>query len=204
MLSTGVGGQASGISAIRSSGTRSNDSSGRSSSRRPEPRWPHRRPRGSGRHAQRRGAAHAWVSGDESQGPERSARLLACSVRASPRRRTCALPRVLGPLARPGGKLTTRLVTLASAGLASGLALLTALVVYVGTGELARTLASAGAGLLWVSLFHVVPITASALGWYAVIAPVERPCLRTRSEEHTSELQSHVNLVCRLLLEKKK
>src|SRR5438477_10621571 len=25
----------------------------------------------------------------------------------------------------------------------------------------------------------------------------------TRSEEHTSELQSHVNLVCRLLLEKK-
>src|SRR4051812_50171685 len=28
--------------------------------------------------------------------------------------------------------------------------------------------------------------------------------LASRSEEHTSELQSHVNLVCRLLLEKKK
>src|SRR4051812_49542452 len=28
--------------------------------------------------------------------------------------------------------------------------------------------------------------------------------LARRSEEHTSELQSHVNLVCRLLLEKKK
>src|SRR4051812_50144027 len=28
--------------------------------------------------------------------------------------------------------------------------------------------------------------------------------LQPRSEEHTSELQSHVNLVCRLLLEKKK
>src|SRR5438477_3518961 len=27
---------------------------------------------------------------------------------------------------------------------------------------------------------------------------------QSRSEEHTSELQSHVNLVCRLLLEKKK
>src|SRR5690242_21585765 len=27
---------------------------------------------------------------------------------------------------------------------------------------------------------------------------------KNRSEEHTSELQSHVNLVCRLLLEKKK
>src|SRR5260370_22701664 len=28
--------------------------------------------------------------------------------------------------------------------------------------------------------------------------------IRSRSEEHTSELQSHLNLVCRLLLEKKK
>src|SRR5260370_30094504 len=35
----------------------------------------------------------------------------------------------------------------------------------------------------------------------------ERTCSRchdSRSEEHTSELQSHLNLVCRLLLEKKK
>src|SRR5260370_26768829 len=32
-------------------------------------------------------------------------------------------------------------------------------------------------------------------------APARRPA---RSEEHTSELQSHLNLVCRLLLEKKK
>src|SRR5690242_21608488 len=31
-----------------------------------------------------------------------------------------------------------------------------------------------------------------------------RPVAQERSEEHTSELQSHVNLVCRLLLEKKK
>src|SRR5690242_21354466 len=30
------------------------------------------------------------------------------------------------------------------------------------------------------------------------------PLDQARSEEHTSELQSHVNLVCRLLLEKKK
>src|SRR2546422_5996592 len=29
-------------------------------------------------------------------------------------------------------------------------------------------------------------------------------CRRTRSEEHTSELQSRLHLVCRLLLEKKK
>src|SRR5689334_24096748 len=31
-----------------------------------------------------------------------------------------------------------------------------------------------------------------------------RPCRATRSEEHTSELQSQFHLVCRLLLEKKK
>src|SRR5260370_4523694 len=33
--------------------------------------------------------------------------------------------------------------------------------------------------------------------------PASSPDSQTRSEEHTSELQSHLNLVCRLLLEKK-
>src|SRR2546430_14045724 len=33
---------------------------------------------------------------------------------------------------------------------------------------------------------------------------VELEAIRSRSEEHTSELQSQSNLVCRLLLEKKK
>src|SRR5260370_21431849 len=42
-----------------------------------------------------------------------------------------------------------------------------------------------------------------------VTAAVERTVpfgflVQSRSEEHTSELQSHLNLVCRLLLEKKK
>src|SRR5690242_21359114 len=36
------------------------------------------------------------------------------------------------------------------------------------------------------------------------VAPPARRQILERSEEHTSELQSHVNLVCRLLLEKKK
>src|SRR2546426_4878642 len=35
-------------------------------------------------------------------------------------------------------------------------------------------------------------------------APERSACARHRSEEHTSELQSPCNLVCRLLLEKKK
>src|SRR5438034_2033271 len=34
--------------------------------------------------------------------------------------------------------------------------------------------------------------------------PIAEPRLDPRSEEHTSELQSHSDLVCRLLLEKKK
>src|SRR5690606_39477916 len=35
-------------------------------------------------------------------------------------------------------------------------------------------------------------------------SPVRYRCRKSRSEEHTSELQSRENLVCRLLLEKKK
>src|SRR5690606_41532187 len=49
-------------------------------------------------------------------------------------------------------------------------------------------------------------------GWYPCLARTRRASdrhhgggpLRQRSEEHTSELQSRENLVCRLLLEKKK
>src|SRR5690242_21549905 len=39
----------------------------------------------------------------------------------------------------------------------------------------------------------------------ALVGPIRErtDSARFRSEEHTSELQSHVNLVCRLLLEKK-
>src|SRR5260370_12082457 len=36
-----------------------------------------------------------------------------------------------------------------------------------------------------------------------VFMPQNSPSSIIRSEEHTSELQSHLNLVCRLLLEKK-
>src|SRR5260370_37485234 len=38
----------------------------------------------------------------------------------------------------------------------------------------------------------------------ANLQPYRIEALGGRSEEHTSELQSHLNLVCRLLLEKKK
>src|SRR5437773_8320203 len=42
---------------------------------------------------------------------------------------------------------------------------------------------------------------APEVGW---VAPEEQRREHARSEEHTSELQSHHDLVCRLLLEKKK
>src|SRR2546427_9630741 len=42
------------------------------------------------------------------------------------------------------------------------------------------------------------------LGYYARASNLHAHRLRLRSEEHTSELQSQSNLVCRLLLEKKK
>src|SRR2546427_7661866 len=42
---------------------------------------------------------------------------------------------------------------------------------------------------------------ASPAAW---AAPATMPSAASRSEEHTSELQSQSNLVCRLLLEKKK
>src|SRR5260370_9807242 len=51
----------------------------------------------------------------------------------------------------------------------------------------------AGVGFIALITMHV----------YFGIRPEKRP-IPKRSEEHTSELQSHLNLVCRLLLEKKK
>src|SRR5260370_14001481 len=49
-------------------------------------------------------------------------------------------------------------------------------------------------GLLWRRANGVAALTTIAAGFPFTM----------RSEEHTSELQSHLNLVCRLLLEKKK
>src|SRR5260370_1775710 len=40
--------------------------------------------------------------------------------------------------------------------------------------------------------------------FHILSAPIAQNMKAGRSEEHTSELQSHLNLVCRLLLEKKK
>src|SRR2546430_13974358 len=57
-----------------------------------------------------------------------------------------------------------------------------------------------------LSLHDALPISANWSGLNGSFrrAPAKRVIPRHRSEEHTSELQSQSNLVCRLLLEKKK
>src|SRR5690242_21348066 len=66
-----------------------------------------------------------------------------------------------------------------------------------------------------LDLASISPLDAKEMSSSATPTSVPRPglgwrpprpglAIKDRSEEHTSELQSHVNLVCRLLLEKKK
>src|SRR5205809_2843851 len=70
---------------------------------------------------------------------------------------------------------------------------------------------AATTGIYTLSLHDALPIYRGAPGrsplarWRGHAAPSRlRPAGRCRSEEHTSELQSRLHLVCRLLLEKKK
>src|SRR5688572_31435449 len=64
--------------------------------------------------------------------------------------------------------------------------------------EIARILQDEG----YIQGFRMVEAAAEKTGQQP--RPMIRLFLKYRSEEHTSELQSQSNLVCRLLLEKKK
>src|SRR5215475_16076112 len=55
-----------------------------------------------------------------------------------------------------------------------------------------------------LSLHDALPIYHRTPSGNTQCSPGFRPAFSGRSEEHTSELQSRENLVCRLLLEKKK
>src|SRR5687768_18264782 len=75
---------------------------------------------------------------------------------------------------------------------------------------------SASSAIYTLSLHDALPISKGSLdvlllvvpgGWLESVQPATEIVAnrnRTRSEEHTSELQSRLHLVCRLLLEKKK
>src|SRR2546430_9306835 len=56
----------------------------------------------------------------------------------------------------------------------------------------------------YTTLFRSWPNCLLRIGGHQSDGDGRRPRQRGRSEEHTSELQSQSNLVCRLLLEKKK
>src|SRR2546422_2272480 len=71
-----------------------------------------------------------------------------------------------------------------------------------GKSELALELISRGHGLVADDVVDVSRIAVSTLECRC--PPVLKDFLEVRSEEHTSELQSRLHLVCRLLLEKKK
>src|SRR5687768_18313934 len=61
---------------------------------------------------------------------------------------------------------------------------------------------------LWRTSLRRATDRADALGAAILVEPINRyensVVITARSEEHTSELQSRLHLVCRLLLEKKK
>src|SRR5258708_20758814 len=59
-------------------------------------------------------------------------------------------------------------------------------------------------GLSMVARATIVPVERSTVLSRKLRRPWKRGSTTTRSEEHTSELQSPDHLVCRLLLEKKK
>src|SRR5207237_9343311 len=78
--------------------------------------------------------------------------------------------------------------------IAGAMLMLAAAMVFTATRDFTLLVIAATLGVISPSGNEVGPFLA-----------VEQVALaQARSEEHTSELQSHLNLVCRLLLEKKK
>src|SRR5260370_7233484 len=74
-------------------------------------------------------------------------------------------------------------------------------------GKWVKTEREACPSLEMIRTHHPARRTSDVIPEYHGVCPsprqVERAC-RKRSEEHTSELQSHLNLLSRLLLQKKK
>ncbi|MBW3543363.1 MAG: flippase-like domain-containing protein [Planctomycetes bacterium] len=70
-------------------------------------------------------------------------------------------------------KATLRRLVLALA----GLGLLAGVVAWYGFGEVGRAFAEVGWGVVWVSLFHFVPLACDTLGWRSLFAAAHRPSL---------------------------
>src|SRR2546422_5338831 len=72
---------------------------------------------------------------------------------------------------------------------------LTSTVIFFDRSPLATAVVTAAMFRTWLVRFDAMKLTESVRSFHVPA---------TRSEEHTSELQSRLHLVCRLLLEKKK
>src|SRR5260370_987104 len=73
-----------------------------------------------------------------------------------------------------------------------------------GIGQPSMAASVSVVGTPFGAMAHPGGIVGSPLMDALKILPIATVVVAMRSEEHTSELQSHLNLVCRLLLEKKK
>src|SRR2546429_7291750 len=67
-----------------------------------------------------------------------------------------------------------------------------------------KSSAPAGGNLLWRPAARICATPRACCANLPVLSPLPSSPSPSRSEEHTSELQSRLHLVCRLLLEKKK
>jgi putative membrane protein len=56
-----------------------------------------------------------------------------------------------------------------------GLAAATAIIVWSGYGQVAQALSVAGFGIVWTSLFHLIPMTCCIIGWRMLIPGKKRP-----------------------------
>src|SRR5438132_7452279 len=117
--------------------------------------------------------------------------------------------------------LREQLLRGAPAWLAPALVLWTLPFLWIGVSMTLRRAVDAGRSPWWCLLFFVPGVNYAVMLWLALLpsradrgAPAARATAvdlrwcapvgaRRRSEEHTSELQSHSELVCRLLVEKK-
>src|SRR5260370_32297149 len=88
----------------------------------------------------------------------------------------------------------------------AGLGLALILTVAAGAGQEGKSVDQSSKGIERSSRIYIAPIE-GGFDTFLAAAIIKKKGIEAsfdQSEEHTSELQSHLNLVCRLLLEKKK
>src|SRR3712207_7930790 len=78
------------------------------------------------------------------------------------------------------------------------------MVMWLGDRITEKGLGNGSSVLIFVGIISRTPVDIIAISQKASQGIIKWPAITTRSEEHTSELQSRQYLVCRLLLEKKK